>query len=961
MAAILAITDGDTRIELTGTSAYGVRLLEWLPHDAPIKTAVWSSSPVHDGQYPRAMYRDNATETLRIAVCGTTQDAAIATLRRLRRLLQSAREYWTSYGTQGTWVWLEARSQAETYTRYAPIVDYRLEQEADLYGSAFAAGVMDELTLVLTRLDWRDTPQVQTADWITLSNQYSVVLGTPEETLSMPSIPQQALLRSSTGRVIVPIHDGSIRYSDDMGQTWNTASTHPPSAIVDLCEDLAHYRLVAYCTDGDIYGSNDDGDTWALLATGVGSPYHQGICYVGWLQGILLADLSNTGNVLVSYDGGSTWSLYYDVASSLYRAGWTICNPAAASVLVMAYSTEYMRYRTYLITSAGVTVGDSIVTIMLWLTAWRNGYFLAEDDMYPSAATHWYTEDGHWQQLAVNRPLPAALYADDEYIYYGSDVIRRSADGYEWETIAELPSAGYANMTRSMSRAANYLLIASALSGTGYVYRLPLDIDLGVVATDGVASIAASIPSIITHASVYDASVSSWTSLDIAAGGELLPFPIEAGDALLLSSDTDVRSLAGRFACVGCNIEVPAQGQYTTAWYYSVSTEATWPPAAPGWAELTVTDETAASNHRSLSLDGVNTISFTPPSNWTYATINGVTGYHIACVVQSVSGTCRPAETGAPALWAVRHNGVAVAEVGGDLPALLRVKARNSSGVCNHRILLALRSKSRGADFHAIINCADVLVPFGLTVSCGGQSSFVNSEAAPVGRAVSYTCTVANTWSDEVTIAFSDTVAQEYFGRYRCFARVTVASVSQPFRARIKVIGGSDGIERIYSDSVVTSTDSYYLLDLGQVNIPPSHDVQEMGDVMSLILQLYAAAGVTATIYDIILLPADEAIGDYYCTDSDRTGWTYQRRVSVDASRVPRPITCTLRDIADRVVSIWVPATAAPFVLPPTGQSICWWLAATLSDDVWVSSPYTTCELSMQAIRRYISARGGEQ
>lgn len=154
MVAILRIADGTDHVDLLGPAAY--RLRSWRPSKAPIKAGgVWQSSPLADGRRLVAYRWDNLIDTFTMDSFGGTQDDLIRITQDAERLLVKALDYWTA-AWQTVPVWLEAKADRETNTRYAVVKSYDFANYSGPYEQPFAScpPSFDELILVLEHGPW---------------------------------------------------------------------------------------------------------------------------------------------------------------------------------------------------------------------------------------------------------------------------------------------------------------------------------------------------------------------------------------------------------------------------------------------------------------------------------------------------------------------------------------------------------------------------------------------------------------------------------------------------------------------------------------------------------------------------------------------------------------------------------------------------------------------------------------
>jgi hypothetical protein len=108
-------------------------LLDWTPATAKLKNdGVWQSSPFWDGRRLIASARENISDALIIAVSGGDMDTVIDNMRKLRLILEKAVYYWTSEWQREP-VYLVARGDCETNTRYAIIKGYSMPNDDNPY------------------------------------------------------------------------------------------------------------------------------------------------------------------------------------------------------------------------------------------------------------------------------------------------------------------------------------------------------------------------------------------------------------------------------------------------------------------------------------------------------------------------------------------------------------------------------------------------------------------------------------------------------------------------------------------------------------------------------------------------------------------------------------------------------------------------------------------------------------
>lgn len=101
----------------------------------------WVDSPLSDNRYPVNVARQNLITTLKLTIAGTSADNVLATLRSVINVLDKSMAYWGNKW-QTHFGYLEAKGDAETNTRYAIIVGYKLDAIPSVYTSAFEDGIL---------------------------------------------------------------------------------------------------------------------------------------------------------------------------------------------------------------------------------------------------------------------------------------------------------------------------------------------------------------------------------------------------------------------------------------------------------------------------------------------------------------------------------------------------------------------------------------------------------------------------------------------------------------------------------------------------------------------------------------------------------------------------------------------------------------------------------------------------
>jgi hypothetical protein len=155
---LFAITDGDIRVSFFG-KRNGIHIIDWTPSVAADKEGgTWQGSAIGDGRQLVLRPRDNIVDSLTLVFNNDNIDAIARDTQNLRRLLEKAMQYWTTKW-QNEPVWIEARGDCETETRYALIMGYSTPNDDNPFepplGGYGLTHAMDSFPLVLEHGFWK--------------------------------------------------------------------------------------------------------------------------------------------------------------------------------------------------------------------------------------------------------------------------------------------------------------------------------------------------------------------------------------------------------------------------------------------------------------------------------------------------------------------------------------------------------------------------------------------------------------------------------------------------------------------------------------------------------------------------------------------------------------------------------------------------------------------------------------
>lgn len=206
--------------------------------------------------------------------------------------------------------------------------------------------------------------------------------------------------------------------------------------------------------------------------------------------------------------------------------------------------------------------------------------------------------------------------------------------------------------------------------------------------------------------------------------------------------------------------------------------------------------------------------------------------------------------------------------LGGDIEAVSYISlAASTVSDSQNRMLVGIRSYSRGSSFVNILPFSDTGLPTGVTITNESAGTYANSSSSFTGRYLTFTIS-ANTYVGNIVVIGSS-VAADFFGRYRCFVRAD-KTVQEEGRILCKLtvstsFGSISSAVYPIAEMITDGTDTpIELLDFGVIELPSSlgRSVAGAGAINIRVdfLDLLNSATVGIGVYDVILVPADEAI-----------------------------------------------------------------------------------------------------
>jgi hypothetical protein len=453
----------------------------------------------------------------------------------------------------------------------------------------------------------------------------------------------------------------------------------------------------------------------------------------------------------------------------------------------------------------------------------------------------------------------------------------------------------------------------------------------------------------------------------------LLPAAPANNDAIYFGIDTAIID-TGPFCSLVFDIG--------TAATYGAGDSLDWEYWNGAWVALAVQDNTNADGDatpgagNTFDTTGVASVHWVQPADW--ATNDpgvGITGYWVRATLTEVTGVTFATQQNRD-IYSILWPKVDIdeAQIAGNIEAIARTVIKNQgdegSGTPNltsSRILMGLRSQSRGEDFTPYINLADEQNNAGMTISLFGVAAFGNNVETATGREVTVTNPAA-AWNTIIEIEFDDDLAPQYRGRFHAFLRGTGGTnIELRLKSQIGTISGYSRFSRNVVSFGAAGID-YIVLDLGAITIPPTDSFSDDDIIQTtLAIDVFGDGADDCSLYDLILMPTDEWLGDYRDIDhtkswADRGDIDSQKKLDVDGVTYPKATTRALLKIdpSDSVQDIYKSKAVTQIFQNNADQSL-WFLFISSNAS---PLPYDTSIMevggSIQAWSnaRYLSARG---
>lgn len=470
---------------------------------------------------------------------------------------------------------------------------------------------------------------------------------------------------------------------------------------------------------------------------------------------------------------------------------------------------------------------------------------------------------------------------------------------------------------------------------------------------------------------VFDASGPAFVGnlMDSALPYGLYPVPA-VGDILYWGIDTTLAN-SGPFSSLVFDISTAIVQVTTIVWEY-------WNGA---WVALTVQDNTNADGAMTgvaFDTTGVKSVHWEQPSDWATVAVNAITGYWVRARVTAIGGAPTAPIQQNRDVYSIVWPYIEIQEsaVLGDVTALMRLLLFNRSDrtasataplLWQNRIVVGLRSMSRGTDFTAYLNCSDEQNPTGILVSAGLNTAFVADVESQTGRQARYSPIGAEALASRVSIGLSSAIVNGYYGTYHAFLRARQNGGSAgDMTVQLEILTGTKPLFLSSVESFVNTND-WQVLDLGQLSLP-GFNVSISDAASSIAIRLLASSvGAVPTLdfYDLIIIPVDEWAGEFSddgteFTSIGATSFVTRTHLDVDSIVLPKlMIRAIARRPDDSISTPYLSITSQPASLQANSRQRLWVFSFRNVSSTDIRSEPSISD-SVQIIRqqRYISMRG---
>lgn len=373
------------------------------------------------------------------------------------------------------------------------------------------------------------------------------------------------------------------------------------------------------------------------------------------------------------------------------------------------------------------------------------------------------------------------------------------------------------------------------------------------------------------------------------------------------------------------------------------------------WSTLSATTDRNI-NYLQFRLDGTGVIIFKPKNDFSKTTINGLNYYWVRARMSAASANATQQNRH---VYTITSSDIEIKtpNISGDVPAIAKINiaTADSSRGGAKKILIGLRSISRGEYFKQHINTNGLNNEY-ITVTADNITAAQINSDSPTGNVLRTSFVGSDDMKRRFYVDINPPIAQEYYGRYRAFARAidTTANLSEgDISSYLSIsLGSSHNSKYAYNIDI---DDDWYYFDYGIIELPPSI-VPEIY-YGTLRINLYAnndnANAVNLDWVDLVLLPVDEYAMEIR-QNPDVITTTRSITTADSVSMIGKSnVFSTLRDEDTYYITdIPMVISSSPFQLQANANQKLYFFVPELSKHEWVG------RVSLWKNERYLTFRG---
>ena len=322
-------------------------------------------------------------------------------------------------------------------------------------------------------------------------------------------------------------------------------------------------------------------------------------------------------------------------------------------------------------------------------------------------------------------------------------------------------------------------------------------------------------------------------------------------------------------------------------------------------------------------------------------------------------------------------------------PTLNVVWQDSAGGVWLNKCVAGVRDTSRGSDFISHINMSDWQKQVGIKITANDASYFGTNLRAAGARLITIDSSTENPWPVDtntpitgdqfnIIVDIDGTLAASYIGDFRAFLRVSSElTAGQTADFSIAVRTGTSGIVQFGHTSAefrfaeqlraarTTIENNITPIDLGLIKIP-GNPQSGYNQLSLLIAGRSSVTGRKLFVYDLILIPADEWIGEISTAAGHDNAVISLESMHFDSATNEKRMVSAYHTDSNDVVKAMLSAFSQKVFISNTSTQRMYFMLNTIErdDDSSTlgarSSPWAFAGVSVSAVRKYLSLRGDD-